>query len=153
MPLSFRDATEADLPAVVAMLADDPLGARREAPGLPLAPAYLAAFHAISAAPNQRLIVAVDGLEIVGSMQLLQLSGLSRQGAWRGQIEAVRIAAPHRKRGHGARFVRWAIEECRAAGCTSIQLTSDQSRSDAHRFWQRAGFEATHLGFKMSLAG
>jgi ribosomal protein S18 acetylase RimI-like enzyme len=153
MTLTFRDAVEADLPAIVAMLADDMLGAQREAPSLPLAPSYSLAFEAVSAAPNQRLIVAISGDEIVGTMQLLMIPGLSRQGSWRGQIEAVRIAAEYRGRGYGEQFVRWAVEECRTAGCTSVQLTSDNSRSDAHRFWRRGGFTSTHLGFKMGLAG
>lgn len=147
----FRDATEADLPAIVAMLADDPLGAAREAPALPLAPSYLAAFRAVAASANQRLIVAVEGGRVIGTMQLLLIPAISRQGSWRGQIEGVRIASSHRGRGHGELLVRWAVEQCRIAGCVSVQLTSDNARFDAHRFWRRAGFVPTHIGFKMSL--
>jgi GNAT superfamily N-acetyltransferase len=151
MPLVFRDATEADLPAIVTLLADDLLGATREDPSLPLAPSYLAAFRAIAAAPNQRLIVAEEEGQIVGTMQILLIPAISRRGSQRGLIEAVRIARASRGGGRGETFVRWAIDECRAAGCVSVQLTSDGSRADAHRFWQRLGFEATHLGFKRAL--
>lgn len=144
----YRDATEDDLPAIVALLADDPLGAMREDATLPLAPSYGAAFAAIAASAHQRLIVAVDGRSVVGTLQLLLIPAISRRGSWRGQIEAVRIASTLRGKGHGEAFLRWAIEQCRSAGCVSVQLTSDRSRSDAHRFWRRMGFDATHIGFR-----
>lgn len=148
---TFRDATEADLPAIVAMLADDHLGAQREDTSVPLHPGYLAAFRAIDASPDQRLIVAERDGEVVGTMQLSFLPGLSRKGAWRGQVEAVRIAAPHRSKGLGAEMMRWAVETCRARGCGSVQLTTDKSRKAAHRFYDRLGFKASHEGYKLSL--
>lgn len=148
---TFRDATEADLPAIVAMLADDHLGAGREDASLPLHPGYLAAFRAIESEPNQRLIVAERDGEVVGTMQLSFLPGLSKKGAWRGQVEAVRVAAPCRGQGLGAAMMRWAVETCRARGCGSVQLTTDKSRKAAHRFYDRLGFRATHEGYKLSL--
>ncbi|MDO6415689.1 GNAT family N-acetyltransferase [Sphingomonas sp. BIUV-7] len=151
MGLHYRDATEADLPAIVALLADDPLGALREDPSLPLAASYGTAFAAIASAPHQRLIVAEEEGRVVGTLQLLLIPAISRRGSWRGQIEGVRIAADRRGNGHGEAFVRWAADQCRSAGCVSVQLTSDASREAAHRFWRRLGFEATHVGFKMSL--
>jgi GNAT superfamily N-acetyltransferase len=151
MSTMFRDADATDLPAIVAMLADDHLGATREDPTLPLQAGYLAAFEAIMASPNTRLIVAVDGEQVIGTMQLILIPGLSSIGSMHGQIEAVRIAAAHRGAARGEAMVRWAIEECRLAGCSSIQLTSDGSRLDAHRFWQRIGFTASHKGFKLKL--
>ena len=147
----FREATEADLPAIVAMLADDHLGAKREDASLPLDPGYLAAFAAIARDPNQMLVVADRGGEVVGTMQLSFLPGLSNKGAWRGQVEAVRIAAPHRNGGLGARMMHWAVETCRARGCKTVQLTTDKSRKDAHRFYDRLGFTASHEGYKLKL--
>ncbi len=151
MTLHYRDAVADDLPAIVALLADDPLGAQREDAALPLAPSYLAAFDAMARNPYQRLIVAVAGEQVVGTMHLLLVPGLSYQGGWHGQIEAVRIAAPLRGSGHGEAFARWAIEECRKAGCVSVQLVSHGSRAAAHRFWRKLGFVSTHAGFKMAL--
>lgn len=146
-----RRAVAADLPAIVALLADDPLGAAREDPREPLDPAYLAAFAAIEADPNMLLAVAeLDG-EVVGTLQLAFLPGLSLRGAWRGQVEAVRIAAAHRRRGLGRRMMAWAIETCRARGCRLVQLTADKRRRDAHRFYERLGFRASHEGFKLVL--
>ena len=150
MSLSFRDATEADLPAIVALLADDALGASREDTSLPLAEGYADAFRAIAATPYQRLIVATDDGVAIGTMQILLISAVSRRGSWRGQIEAVRIASHLRGSGRGEAFVKWAIEQCRSAGCVSVQLTSDNARLDAHRFWRRIGFLPTHVGFKIS---
>lgn len=132
---------------------EDFRGSTREDASLPLARSYLEAFAAIAASPNQRLIVAVAGGQVVGTLQLLFIPAISRKGSWRGQIEGVRIARERRGQGLGEAMVRWAIEECRTRGCVSIQLTSDNSRTDAHRFWERLGFAPSHRGFKMVLAG
>lgn len=149
--LAFRRATGADLPAIVALLADDGLGQGREDPSLPLAQAYLDAFAAIAADPNQLLAVAEAGGAVVGTLQLTFLPGLSHKGAWRGQIESVRIASSQRGTGLGQRMFEWAIAECRARGCRIVQLTTDKTRADAHRFYARLGFVASHEGFKLKL--
>ncbi|WP_270938039.1 GNAT family N-acetyltransferase [Falsiroseomonas oryzae] len=151
MTAAFRRATAADLPAIVALLADDGLGRGREDARLPLAPAYLDAFAAIEADPNQMVAVAEQDGIVAGTLQLTFIPGLSRLGAWRGQIEAVRVAAGARGTGLGQRMIAWAIEECRARGCALVQLTSDKARGDAHRFYARLGFRATHEGFKLTL--
>jgi ribosomal protein S18 acetylase RimI-like enzyme len=144
----FRRATADDLPAIVALLADDVLGAAREARG---DPAYAAAFAAIAADPNQLLAVAEDGGRIVGCLQLSFIPGLSRRGMWRGQIESVRIAASHRGAGLGRRMFDWAVEACRARGCGLVQLTTDKARPDARRFYESLGFVASHEGMKITL--
>lgn len=151
MNLSYRDATEADLPAIIALLADDELGAAREDATTPLSITYVGAFKAISATPYQRLLVASNNDIVIGTMQLLLIPAVSRKGSWRGQIEAVRIASHLRGGGLGETFVQWAIEQCRAAGCVSVQLTSDSTRCAAHRFWRKNGFKPTHIGFKIHL--
>ena len=149
--LWLRRATEADLPAIIAMLADDGLGAGREDASLPLAAPYLAAFAAIAADANQFLAVAeLDGA-VVGTLQLSFIPGLSHKGAWRGQIESVRVASSQRGTGLGQRIFEWAITQCRARGCRMVQLTTDKSREDAHRFYARLGFVASHEGFKLKL--
>lgn len=144
----FRRATAGDLPAIVALLADDMLGASREVPG---DPAYDAAFTAIAADANQFLAVVEEGGRIVGCLQLSFIPGLSRRGMWRGQIESVRIAASHRGAGLGRRMFAWAIEECRARGCGLVQLTTDKARPDARRFYESLGFVASHEGMKLAL--
>ncbi|MCB8838008.1 GNAT family N-acetyltransferase [Aurantimonas sp. VKM B-3413] len=149
--LRVRAATKADLPAIVAMLADDDLGRAREAVGEPLHPGYLDAFAAIEADPNQILAVAAIDGAIVGTLQLSFLPGLSYRGGWRGQIEAVRIASDRRGQGLGRRVIQWAIETCRERGCRNVQLTSSNSRLDAHRFYRQLGFEQSHTGFKLTL--
>ena len=151
MPAAFRRAEAGDLPAIVAMLADDELGRTREDSRLPLARAYLQAFAAIEADPNQLLAVAVEDGAVVGTLQLTFIPGLSHLGAWRGQVEAVRIAASHRGTGLGGQMFEWAVEQCRARGCRMIQLTTTSSRQDAQRFYERLGFRHTHAGYKLSL--
>ena len=149
--LSFRAAIRADLPAVVAMLADDILGQARENPGETLDPAYVAAFEAIAANPNDRLVVAEQGGRVVGCLQLTFLPGLAQIGSWRGQIESVRVARGHRGAGIGREMLCWAIEQCRAKGCRMVQLTTNAKRADAARFYVSLGFEPSHVGMKLSL--
>lgn len=150
--LRFRRATVDDLAAIVAMLADDELGKTREDASVPVARGYVDAFAAIDRSPDQLLAVAEDDAGVVGTLQITYLPGLSYQGMWRGQIEAVRIASRARGQGLGSEFVRWAIEQCRERGCGVVQLSSHQQRVDAHRFYLRLGFEQSHSGFKLKLA-
>ena len=151
MTLSMRLASGDDLPAIVALLADDENGALREDASLPLDPGYAAAFAAIAADRNQELAVAeLDG-RVVGTLQLSYLPGLSYRGAWRGQIEAVRIARTLRGRGLGGEMVGWAVARCRARGCGMVQLTSQSNRVAAHRFYERLGWTKSHAGFKLKL--
>ena len=157
MELQFRDAEEADLAAVVALLADDDLGSQREDAGTPLNPAYLAAFREMQAQGGNRLILAEAAAEeggrrrIVGCLQFVVLPGLSLKGSKRAQVEGVRIAGDLRGGGLGRRLFEHAIGLARAEGCGLLQLTADASRADTHRFYESLGFAASHLGFKLKL--
>jgi GNAT superfamily N-acetyltransferase len=146
--ITFRKARRSDVPAIVAMLADDQLGATRESPG---DPAYLTAFDALDGDPRQLLAVAEIGGTVAGTLQLTFIPGLSHKGATRALIEAVRVRADHRGSGLGRKFVEWAIDRAREHGCAMVQLTSHRSRERAHRFYERLGFEATHVGMKLPL--
>ena len=149
--IAFRRARPSDLSAIVALLADDPMGRLREDATVPPVAAYVTAFAAIEADPNQLLAVATEGDRVIGTLQITFIPGLSRKGAWRGQIEAVRIAADRRGTGLGRRAFDWAIAECRARGCGLVQLTTDRDRPEAHRFYEQLGFTASHLGYKKTL--
>ncbi|NUT04498.1 MAG: GNAT family N-acetyltransferase [Hamadaea sp.] len=147
--LAVRRATLADLPAIVAMLADDHLGATRE--GAPDDPAYATAFAEIDADPHQRLVVGeLDG-EVIATMQLTIIPGIGRKGARRALIEAVRVRSDRRGGGLGKQLIGWAIETARTENCAMVQLTSDKSRTDAHRFYDRLGFTQSHVGYKLAL--
>jgi GNAT superfamily N-acetyltransferase len=150
-PLTFREATTPDLPTIIAILADDDLGRGREDGSLPLNQAYVNAFHAIVTDPHQHFILAERESEIVGFFQLSFIPGLSRKGAWRGNIESVRVAQSRRGKGIGEAMMRHAIALCRERGCRLVQLTSDKRRSEAHRFYGELGFVASHEGFKLAL--
>ncbi|CAN7756002.1 GNAT family N-acetyltransferase [Caballeronia sp. LjRoot34] len=147
----FRTALLVDIPAIVALLADDELGSQREIIGTPLDQRYVDAFQAIEADVNQRLVVVADGDKIIGTLQISFIPGIARMGSWRGQIEAVRIAAHRRDSGLGQKMFEWAISECRSRGCSLVQLTTDKSRTDAHRFYEKLGFKASHEGYKLTL--
>ena len=148
----LRRAVPADLPALVALLADDQLGAARDGGDGPegLAP-YERALAAIDADPAHLLVVAFREDELVGTLQLSVLPGLARRGATRAQVEAVRVRADLRGQGLGEALLRWAVEEARRRGCALVQLTSDKARAEAHRFYGRLGFVASHEGFKLRL--
>src|SRR5262245_44514161 len=118
---TFRRAVRADLETIVGMLADDELGLAREQAAGALDPAYAAAFEAIEAdADHHELLVADDGGRVVGVLQLSFLPNLTYRGAWRAQIEGVRVAADQRGRGLGADLLRHAIERARARGCALV---------------------------------
>lgn len=143
--MTIRRASRADVPAIVALYADDMLGVARETPHE--LERYYAAFDALD---GELLVGEVEGA-VVATLQLTMIQQLSARGGKVAQIEAVRVASALRGRGLGATLVRDAIERARAAGCARVQLTSNTSRSDAHRFYARLGFAASHTGFKLSL--
>ncbi|MEJ1979188.1 MAG: GNAT family N-acetyltransferase [Acetobacteraceae bacterium] len=147
----IRPAIRADLPAIIALLAADDLGRNRERPADTVDPRYEAAFAAIEADPHQLQVVAESEGRVIGCLQLSFIPGLSRLGAWRGQVEGVRVAADQRSAGVGRMMMLWAIEQCRARGCEVVQLTTDRRRADAHRFYGSLGFEASHVGMKKML--
>jgi GNAT superfamily N-acetyltransferase len=148
----LRRAEQRDIEAIVGLIAADQLGAARDGirDEADLA-AYRAAFEAIDADPAHLLLTAESEGRVVGTLQLSFLPGLARRGALRAQIEAVRVAASTRGSGLGAAMIGWAIEEARRRGCALVQLTTDKSRTDAHRFYQRLGFIASHEGMKLAL--
>ncbi|MEU3920208.1 GNAT family N-acetyltransferase [Streptomyces sp. NPDC029004] len=147
--IGIRPAVANDIPAIVAMLADDTLGATRESPD-DLRP-YLTAYERLQCDPNQFLAVAVRGDMIVGTLQLTVIPGLSRRGSTRSVIEGVRVHSSERGQGLGQQLIEWAIEESRRQDCQLVQLTSDAARPDAHRFYERLGFVGSHIGFKFQL--
>ncbi|MBB3526594.1 GNAT family N-acetyltransferase [Rhizobium redzepovicii] len=148
----FRLARQSDLVAIVRLLADDDLGSAREITSDPVDARYLSAFAAIESDANQLLAVAIDPSDrVVGCLQLSFIPGLSRTGMWRGQIESVRVARDVRGSGLGSAFVEWAVGQCAARGCSLVQLTSDKTRADSIRFYERLGFVASHEGLKRSL--
>jgi len=149
----MRSATRDDLPAIVAMLFDDDLGRTREIVSDPVDPAYVAGFEAIAADPNQHLVVAeLDG-KVVGTMQLSYLPGIQFRGGWRQQVEAVRIDSSIRGQGLGGQMMDWAIDQARQRGCMIVQLSSQNDRTDAHRFYERLGFDRDHVQMKYYVKG
>ena len=152
MDVTVRAAIRDDVPAIVRLLADDALGAQRELLEEPVAPVYLHAFDEMAAQPGNGLLVAVLDDRVIGCLQLTMIAGLSRRGVRRAQIEGVRVSSNYRGERVGEQLLLEAIARARAAGCGLVQLTSDVSRLDARRFYERFGFKATHLGMKLTLA-
>ena len=149
--VTARPALIDDLPTIVGLLADDIFGQGRENIGPSLHSDYFDGFKAIDDDPNQVFVVFEAEGVIIGCLQLSFIPGLSRQGAWRGQIESVRISSERRGDGLGQQMINWAIDTCRERGCRIIQLTSDKARKDAAEFYRTLGFVATHEGFKLTI--
>jgi len=148
--ITIRRARRDDVGVIVTMLADDPLGSARERLEDPLPPSYFHAFEALANASHVQLVVAEDGAgAVVGCLQLCILPGLSSQGASRGLIEDVRVAAHCRSRGIGECLVQWAIAEARAKGCKLVELLTHNARLDAQRFYARLGFQPSHVGMTL----
>jgi len=149
--ITFRLATRADLPSIVRMLADDDLGTQRERYDDPLPQTYYAAFEQINNDPNHELIVAELNGEVIGTLHLMFLPSISFQGGLRAQIESVRVDKKYQGHGIGSEMMKWTVERARERGAHVVQLTTHQSRNDAHRFYEKLGFKASHLGMKLSL--
>ncbi|WP_428929181.1 N-acetyltransferase family protein [Marinibacterium sp. SX1] len=149
--LTIRPARAADIPVLVALYADDDLGKLREETGAAPDQGYMEAFAAIDTDPNHVLAVGECDGRVVATLLLSFLPGLSRHGAWRAQVEAMRVARDLRGQGLGRQMIDWAVGQARARGCALVQLTSDQRRPEAHRFYEQAGFVPSHLGFKLRL--
>ena len=148
--IAIRRACRDDVGPIVTMLADDPLGGARERIEDLLPPSYFRAFERLDRDPNIQLVVAQDGEgAVIGCLQLCILPGLSSQGASRGLIEDVRVAAHCRSRGIGEQLVQWAIAEARAKGCKLVELFTHRSRVDAQRFYARLGFQPSHVGMTL----
>ena len=149
--VTFRTAAINDLPYIVRMLADDFLGAQREQYTDPLPESYIRAFEEIDADQNNYLIVAERDGEIVGTLQLTLTPSISFRGGKRATVESVRIDKRYRGSGIGREMMLWIIDLARSRGCVSMQLTTNADRVDAHRFYQRLGFKASHIGMKLGL--
>ena len=149
--MNIRAATKSDISAIVRLLADDPLGAGRERFGDPLPRAYNDAFDAITTQAGNQVLVAVEAARVIGCLQLTFIPGLTRCGMIRAQIEGVRVNKTRRGQNIGEALFRFAIELARENGCGLVQLTTDKTRPDAHRFYERLGFVASHEGMKLAL--
>ena len=144
--ITIRRTRRDDVPAIIAMLADDHLGRARERIEDPLPASYYAAFERVDGDPLYRLVVAEEAGRVVGSLQLCMLPGLSSQGGTRGLIEDVRVASDRRSRGIGEQLVQWAVAEARSNGCKLVELLTHHTRTDAQRFYERLGFARSHVG-------
>jgi len=147
--LEFRKANLQDLPAIVVMLADDPLGSKREQFSTPILDSYSAAFNAIDSDPNNELVVVCHEGTVIGVLQLTFIPYLTYQGSWRALIEGVRVSQDYQSQGVGQKLFEWAIDRAKERKCRMLQLTTDKARADALRFYERLGFKATHEGMKL----
>ncbi len=148
--VTFRLARKGDLAQIVALLADDPLGATRESDQGGLR-AYEQAFTEIDSDPNNMVFVAEDGGVVIGCLQVTFIANLSFEGGRRALIEAVRIADSHQGQGLGRDIMNYVINIAREKKCKIVQLTSNNQRTDAIRFYEQLGFQSTHVGFKLYL--
>lgn len=151
--LVFRDATPADIPTILTICyAGAAGGSHAVDPSTYADPRYRAAFDAIAADPNHRLVAVESEGEVIATLQLSFLPGITHLGMWRCVLEHVHVRADRRGGGIGSQMVRWAIEEARSRGAGMVQLTSNKVRTDAHRFYRTLGFEQSHEGFKLMLS-
>jgi N-acetylglutamate synthase-like GNAT family acetyltransferase len=149
--LVIRDARREDVPAILALLAADSLGATREPLDGVVPDVVWAAFDEIESDSNNRQIVAERDGRIIGCLQLTIIPGLTYSGGKRVQIEGVRVAKDCRREGIGRELLAWAVAQARQAGARLAQLTHHESRNGAHAFYQSLGFTPSHVGMKLDL--
>ena len=149
--IHFRSAKKNDLPTIVQMLADDPLGAKRENYQNPLPKEYLKTFEAIEKDENNEIVLACHNKKIVGFLQITFIPYLTYTGKWRALVEGVRVEKSFRNQGIGKRLIFEAIEKAKQKKCHLIQLTTDKSRPEAISFYNSLGFVASHEGMKLHL--
>lgn len=149
--LNFRQAKIKDLDRIVEMLASDFLGKQREKFETPLPESYVQAFENIDADKNNELIVAELNGEVIGTLQITFIPSISFQGGKRAIVESVRVDEKYRNLGIGKKFMQWVINRAKEENCISIQLTTNNERENAHRFYEKLGFECSHIGMKLSL--
>lgn len=149
--IDVRDAEREDLPRIVALYRTDELTRKHHGAGGDIEPGYYGAFEAIERDARNRLLVAERAGEIVGSFQLTFVPDMQPDGRDVAIVENVIVDGAVRSGGVGSAMMRWAVEEARRHGCSQVKLTSNNKREDAHRFYLRLGFEATHTGFKILL--
>ncbi|MEZ5008119.1 MAG: GNAT family N-acetyltransferase [Chitinophagales bacterium] len=149
--MKIRKAKMEDIPYIVKMLADDPIGKKREDFQEPLPVSYINAFKNINSDPNQALMVVENDGKIIGTFQLSFIQYLTYQGGIRAQIEAVRIHKDFRGKGLGTQMFEWAIKQAKDRNAHVLQLTSDKKRPKAIHFYQSLGFTNSHEGMKLHL--
>lgn len=151
MNVKYRQATREDLPEIIRMLADDVLGSMRERYETPLPTTYVKAFEEIDEDKNNELIVAALDGAVIGTLQLTFTPSISFQGGRRCTMESVRVDEKYRGHGIGREMMLWAIERAKEKDCISMQLTTNNDRADAHRFYESLGFSKSHVGMKLRL--
>jgi ribosomal protein S18 acetylase RimI-like enzyme len=149
--ISIRNATRDDVAEIVRMLADDFLGNKRERYEEPLPESYYRAFEEIDRDENNELVIVEHEGKIIGTLQLTFIPSISFQGGKRAQIESVRVDSDYRGKGIGRKLMLWAIERAREEKCLFVQLSTNNERTDAHRFYFDLGFTASHTGMKLRL--
>ncbi|USG59564.1 GNAT family N-acetyltransferase [Sneathiella marina] len=149
--LQFRIAQERDLYDILRLIAQDQLGSKRETLSNPPSKAYIDAFKDMQSQKDNNFIIALQGDRIVGCYQFTLIYGISRGGAPRAQIESVRVDQSLRGSGIGRKMMLDAIDRAKKSNCQLVQLTTDKTRDDAHRFYDNLDFTASHIGYKMKI--
>jgi GNAT superfamily N-acetyltransferase len=147
--LVIRSASHSDRPAILELVAQNPFSPSPE----PTVPDqhHLSAFDTIAAHADHEIVVGTIDDQVIATLQLSFIPGLSHQGAWRAQVEAVRVHRNFQKLGIGTAMMQWVIVRARERGCWLVQLTTNWARAGAIRFYERLGFEASHVGMKLHL--
>lgn len=149
--LSHRKANLHDLRAIITLLLEDELGQTREQLNATIEQSYIDAFHQIDKDTNQYLMIVCSENVIVGTCHLTIMPSLTFVGSTRMQIEAVRISTKHRGQKIGEWMMHAAIDYAKSKDVSIIQLTTNIKRPRAKEFYERLGFEATHVGMKYYL--
>jgi len=146
--VDFRIANEKDLPTIMTLLATDVVS-RIPTDLSSLEP--LSVFREIHADPNNEILVGTRDDRVIACLQATYIPCLTLFCAKRLLIEGVRVDPSFRGQGIGKKMFEAAIARGKDRGCKIVQLTTNNSRTDALSFYKALGFEATHQGFKLHI--
>jgi ribosomal protein S18 acetylase RimI-like enzyme len=143
--LHFREATRADLPAILRLLAQPEMD---NGDTLPLADAERI-FERMARYPDYHLHVAIRDGRIVGTFALLIMDNLGHLGAPSGVIEDVAVDPACQGEGIGRAMMEHALRVCGDKGCYKVALSSNLNRQRAHAFYESLGFERHGYSYRI----
>lgn len=100
---------------------------------------------------TRAILVACRDDALVGTLDLLVVANITRGGRPWASIENVVVDAACRRQGIGRALLEVAVDLAREAGCSKLQLVSNEQRGPAHELYIRSGFTAPVRGFRRYL--
>jgi len=147
MDAHIREATEQDLGVILAIYRD----AGIETCGKPSLESARKAFQRMASYPDYKVYVAEMDGRVCGTYALLIMDNLANGGASSGVVEDVAVLRSFQGKGIGKAMMQAAIRACKDSGCYKMTLSSNATRSGAHKFYESLGFVLHGFSYRVDL--